>query len=124
MPLADVVVLNQLTQALRRCHEVRVSTYGTLVNAAIWVFVIGIATLIIYVCYKNKLPPVDRAWREKQEEQDILHQIQLLRDQAQNPLHVDPPPITAMSTGRVPDTGSASLRDIPTAPLAYNPNVF
>jgi len=79
--LVEASTKNYMSQALEQCHNNRVVIYYWILNIGVLAFLTIIVILYIYYASKKKLTPEEARRKLLQENELIMNQIRLYRDE-------------------------------------------
>lgn len=69
-----------MSNVLTDCHSNRVNIYLYALNIGVLILFVGIAGLILFYCYKNKLTPEAVYQKQLKEQEYILSKIRFYKD--------------------------------------------
>lgn len=72
-----------LHNTLQQCHENRVLIYSRLFNGLVVFVFVGIAVIVLYLCFQRKRSPAEEKEKLLQDQKIVLEKIRALKEQKQ-----------------------------------------
>jgi hypothetical protein len=73
--LIDTSTKNYIYTNLQNCHLTKVSTYCVIFNISVLVVFLTVTSIILYICYKQKIPESEKIKRLQQDKEYVLSKI-------------------------------------------------
>lgn len=93
---------NYLHKSLQTSHNIRLSFYYNVLNISVFFIFSGLLGITLYICYTNKLSPIEKNNKRIRDEAEILSKVRFYQQQSRMDAS-QKTRITDLPTGTAPE---------------------